>query len=174
MQLAWMEAAWGIGVVVGGLTLSAWGGFKRRVLTSLAGLIGLGIGMFVVGVLPASALMLAVGIMFFVGFTNPIVNGPLFAVLQSVVAPEMQGRVFNLVLSVASLMTPLGLILAGPVADTFGVQSWFIVGGILTAILGAGAFFIPAILGVEDGRGDLDVQVAESIPAAGLVEASAD
>lgn len=152
MQLAWMESAWGIGVVVGGLTLSAWGGFRRRVLTSLVGLIGLGIGMFVVGVLPATALLVAVGMMFFVGFTNPIINGPLFAVLQSIVAPEMQGRVFNLVLSVASLMTPLGLILAGPVADTFGVQSWFIVGGILTTVLGAGAFFIPAIVGVEDGR----------------------
>ncbi len=175
MQLAWMELAWGIGVVAGGLTLSAWGGFRRRVLTSLAGLVALGIGMFVVGVLPSSALLMAVGMMFFVGFTNPIVNGPLFAVLQSVVAPEMQGRVFNLVLSVASLMTPVGLILAGPVADTFGVQSWFVVGGILTALLGFGAFFVPAIVGVEDSRGEAAESAStETGPSPRPVKASAD
>ena len=29
LELAWMEAAWGLGVVAGGLTLSAWGGFRR-------------------------------------------------------------------------------------------------------------------------------------------------
>jgi hypothetical protein len=48
------------------------------------------------------------------------------------------------------------------------------VGGILTAILGAGAFFIPAIVGVEDGRGDVDVETAESILATSPVKASAD
>ena len=86
----------------------------------------------------------------------------------------MQGRVFNLVLSVASLMTPVGLILAGPVADSFGVQSWFIVGGILTTVLGAGAFFIPAIVGVEDGRAVDTPASAEPLLATSQVKASAD
>ena len=60
MQLAWMESAWGIGVVVGGLTLSAWGGFRRKVATSLVGLILMGVALSVIGVLSPSAFWLAV------------------------------------------------------------------------------------------------------------------
>ena len=35
LHLGWLEAAVGIGVLLGGLVLSAWGGFRRRILTSL-------------------------------------------------------------------------------------------------------------------------------------------
>ena len=37
IQLATLESFFGIGIIAGGLVLSAWGGFKRRVLTSLVG-----------------------------------------------------------------------------------------------------------------------------------------
>ena len=47
-------------------------------------------------------------------------------------------------------MMPLGLIIAGPLADRLGVQSWFIVGGLISALLGVGAFFVPAITNIED------------------------
>ncbi len=92
MQLAWIESAWGIGMVAGGLILGAWGGFRRRILTSMFGLVAMGLAILLVGFVPASAFWLAVGLMLVVGFMNPIVNGPLLAVVQAVVAPEMQGR----------------------------------------------------------------------------------
>jgi DHA3 family macrolide efflux protein-like MFS transporter len=175
LQLAWMESAWGIGVVVGGLTLSAWGGFRRRVITSLSGLLLLGTVMALIGLVPGWAFWLAVFLMFVAGFCNPIVNGPLFAVVQAVVAPDMQGRVFTLILSVASAMTPLGLLIAGPTADLFGVQSWYIVGGIITALLGAGAFFVPAILNIEDDQRSAEIQAKNLEPIAPrLVEISGD
>ena len=41
IQLATLESFSGIGFIVGGLILSTWGGFKRRVITSLAGLIAM-------------------------------------------------------------------------------------------------------------------------------------
>jgi len=163
LQLAWMESAWGIGVVVGGLTLSAWGGFRRRVITSLSGLLLLGTTMSLIGLAPGWAFWLAVALMFVAGFCNPIVNGPLFAVIQAVVAPDMQGRVFTLMLSVATAMTPLGLLIAGPTADLFGVRSWYVVGGVITALLGAGAFFIPAILNVEEDRRSVETQAGGEI-----------
>lgn len=163
LELAWMESAWGIGVVAGGLTLGAWGGFRRRVITSLLGLLVLGAGMAVIGLIPPSGYWLAVGVIFLVGFTNPIINGPLLAVVQAVVAPEMQGRVFTLMMSVASAMTPIGLLVAGPVADYLGVQSWYVVGGIITALLGLGAFFVPAIMRIENGR-DAEAEAVETEP----------
>lgn len=152
MHLAWIESAWGIGMVAGGLTLSAWGGFRKRIVTSLVGLVAMGLGILLVGFIPPSAFWLAVGLMLVAGFMNPIVNGPLLAVVQAVVAPEMQGRVFTLIMSFAAAMSPLGLILAGPFADRYGVQAWFVVGGAVTILLGAAAFFVPAILRIEEGH----------------------
>jgi len=152
MQLAYVESAWGIGMFLGGLILSAWGGFRRRVITSMVGLILMGIGLAGVGLTPSWAFGLAVGFVFFAGIMNPIVNGPLFAVLQSVVEPEMQGRVFTLIMSVSMAMTPLGLLIAGPLADVLGPPAWFVVGGVATALMGIVGFFIPAIMHIEDDR----------------------
>jgi DHA3 family macrolide efflux protein-like MFS transporter len=152
MQLAWMDSAWGVGMLLGGLILSAWGGFRRRVLTSLVGLVFMGLGLTGIGLTPAYAFGLAVACTFFAGMMNPIVNGPLFAVLQTVVEPEMQGRVFTLIMSVSSAMTPLGLIIAGPLVDVLGPRSWFVIGGIVTMLMGVAAFFVPAITRIEEGR----------------------
>ncbi len=157
-HLAWLEAAWGVGVVAGGLALGAWGGFRRRVYTSMVGLILLGTAVGAVGLVPPQAFWLAVLLMFLCGFSNPMVNGPLFAVIQAVVAPQMQGRVFTLIGSLATAMSPLGLIFAGPLADRFGVQVWYLIGGLLTALLGATAFFVPAVMNIESERQTLEDQ----------------
>lgn len=153
-EFAWMESLWGLGVVAGGILLSVWGGFKRQVSTSLLFLIVLGAGMSLLGVLPASAFGIALVIYFLVGITNPLINGPLFAIVQSIVAPDMQGRIFMLILSAAGAMSPLSLIIAGPLADRFSVQLWYIIGGVITAMLGIGAFFIPAIYNIEKTNGN--------------------
>jgi MFS transporter, DHA3 family, macrolide efflux protein len=152
LQLAWVESAMGLGIVSGGLVLSVWGGFKRRILTTLVGLFGLGLGCLGLGMVPPGAFSLAVVLLFWLGFVNPITNGPLMAAVQAVVAPDMQGRVFTLIGSVASAMTPIGLIIAGPVADRFGVQIWFVLGGIITLVMATASLFIPAVMNFEQGR----------------------
>jgi MFS transporter, DHA3 family, macrolide efflux protein len=152
MHLAWMQSASGIGIVAGGLLLSLWGGFKRRILTSMLGLMVMGGASLAMGLMPANAFLPAVAVMFILGLSNPIVNGPLFAALQACVAPEMQGRVFTVIISVAAAMSPLGLLAAGPVADRLGVQIWFLVGGVITLLMAAGSLFVPVLMNFEDGR----------------------
>jgi len=152
IHLGWLQSAWGIGVVLGGLTLGAWGGFRRRVWTSLMGVVGMGVGTLLVGVTPAMAFWLALGGMFSAGFMNPIANGPLFAMIQAKVAPEMQGRVFTVIQSAASAMSPLSMIVAGPVADLLGVRVWYVMAGAVCALMGLGAFFVPAIVHLEDNH----------------------
>jgi DHA3 family macrolide efflux protein-like MFS transporter len=156
LQLGWINSAWGVGAVLGGLVLGIWGGFRRRIFTSLLGLIGMGLGFLLVGLAPASFFLLAVGATFMVGVMGPIVNGPLLAIIQAAVEPEMQGRVFTLIGSVSAGMSPLGLVIAGPVADTFGVHTWFVIGGIVTAVMGVLGFFIPAVVHVEDRQDQSD------------------
>jgi DHA3 family macrolide efflux protein-like MFS transporter len=152
LQLAWTNSMFGIGVIAGGLVLSVWGGFKTRMHTSLTGILGMAVGVTIVGLAPANGYYLALVGLFFCAFFNPIANGPLLATVQAVVPPEMQGRVFTLIGSAASLMSPVGLMIAGPLADVMGVQTWFIVGAVAMFILGGGAFFIPAITQFEHSR----------------------
>ena len=123
LQLGWLESVWGIGVVVGGLVLSVWGGFKRRVVTSLLGIVGMGLGTLIVGLSPAGAFAMALLGMLVAGFMNPIVNGPFMAVMQTAVAPDMQGRVFSLIQSASLAMMPLSLLIAGPIGTSWGCAS---------------------------------------------------
>lgn len=150
MELGWLEASFSGGVIAGGIVLSIWGGFRRRIVTALLALIGLGVGMGAIGIAPANAFWLALVASIFAGFMNPIVNGSFGAVLQASIAPEMQGRVFALVMSGSMAMAPLGLIVAGPVAEATGVRPWFWVAGSVCALMAAVSFLIPPVMGFEE------------------------
>jgi len=149
-QLSLLEAIVGVGMVSGGLSLSAWGGFRRKVYTLLMGLVGVGMGVTVLGVIPGSLFPAALGGVFFIGFMIPMTDGPIMAIFQTTIAPHMQGRVFALLGSLVSLSSPLGLAIAGPVSDRLGVQVWFLIAGILCLLVGVTSFFIPAILHIEE------------------------
>lgn len=150
IQLGEMNSAYGVGVVVGGLALSAWGGFRKKIYTTLAGLVLLGAGIILMGVFPPSLIVLAVAGVALAGLANPITNGPLQAIFQSGVAPEMQGRVFGLISTGASLISPLSLLVAGPISDALGIQVWYWVAGVSCFIMAGVMLFVPAILKIEE------------------------
>jgi len=168
-QLALLDSVVGIGLLLGGLALSVWGGFKRKVYTLLMGIIGIGIGVTITGFLPANMFFAAIGSVFVIGLTIPMADGPIMAIFQTTVAPEMQGRVFALLGSLISLSSPLGLAIAGPVSDRFGIQVWFIIAGILCIAVGISAFFIPAILHIEENH-----TAKEAVETASPSEVGAD
>ena len=172
VQLAWLQSAFGVGMVSGGITLSVWGGFKRRSLTGLLALALNGAGLAVIGLVPADAYPLAVGAMFFAWFMNPIANGALVAVLQTIVPAEMQGRVFTLLHSAAAAMVPLGLAIAGPLAEVLSVQTWFLVAGVTIAVMGIAALFVPAITRLDDVAASKSAESADSTNAASSTEAT--
>jgi DHA3 family macrolide efflux protein-like MFS transporter len=151
-ELGLINSVFGIGVILGGLVLSAWGGFKNRMLTSLGALCISGGSALAVGLAPSNMFLLAIAGMAIFGFLNPIINGPLFAVMQDRVAPEIQGRVFSFLSAGASLASPLGLVIAGPIADATNSQLWFVLGGILTILGGLIGFLIPSIKDLDKGR----------------------
>jgi DHA3 family macrolide efflux protein-like MFS transporter len=177
-HFATLQSLLGIGMIAGGLVLGAWGGFRRRLYTSFAGLVAVGLGCLAIGLAPSTAFWLAAGAMLVMGFALPIVNGPLLASVQAAVHPEMQGRVFTLITSGASAMTPLGMIIAGPVSDAFGVQTWFLLGGVVTALMGITGFFVPILAQFEEGRGSptgqTSAETGEESLTSGLASTAGD
>jgi DHA3 family macrolide efflux protein-like MFS transporter len=83
---------------------------------------------------------------------NSFANGPLHAILQAVIPAEMQGRVMSLLNAVAMAMSPLSLLIAGPVSDVFGIRTWYWLGGALSLLMGVIGFFIPAVINVESNH----------------------
>ena len=95
-EFAWLQAASGLGMIVGGLILGAWGGFRRRIVTAMSTLIIAGGGFCLVGITPATIFYPALIGLFIASVMMPIVNGSLFAIYQSMVPKAMQGRMFTL------------------------------------------------------------------------------
>lgn len=151
-QLGVMDSAFAIGAILGGLTLSIWGGFKRRIYTSLSGLLLMSISIVVVGATPGNAFWLAVGASVVMGAMNAINKGPLTAVIQSSVEPAMQGRVFTTMSSLYRLLSPVGVILAAPVANTLGIRAWFYIGGICGILAGLVELALPGVRNIEYKR----------------------
>jgi DHA3 family macrolide efflux protein-like MFS transporter len=132
-----------VGLVLGGVVMSVWGGPRRRVhgVLGLAPLFGL--GLIVMGSLPWPPLIAAAAFMFFV--THPIINGADHALWQTKVPLEVQGRVFATRRAIENASSLLAFLIAGPLAD--GVfDPLLAVGGPLAGSLGQ-------VLGVGPGRG---------------------
>jgi DHA3 family macrolide efflux protein-like MFS transporter len=82
------------------------------------------------GIVPAELLLLAYGLSATIGLSLSLLNGSMMAMMQASVPFVMQGRVFALISAGATAMMPVGLLLAGPLADEFGVRIWYLVAGI--------------------------------------------
>jgi DHA3 family macrolide efflux protein-like MFS transporter len=149
-QLGWLTSALGVGLIVGGVALGAWGGLRKRIVTVLTGLAALGVAVSAVGLTPPSSFLWALVSMSCVGLAVPVVNGPVFAILQATVAPDYQGRVFSLVGSLAGAAAPLGLIAAAPVAEVLGVGAWYLAAGFACVAMGIAGFLAPSLMRIED------------------------
>ena len=114
--LAIVNSAGAVGGVVGGLVMSAWGGPKRRVH-------GVLMGWFVASILGGVLMGFGRSIpfwavaSFFGVFFIPIINGSNQAIWQAKVPPDLQGRVFSIRRLIAWFVSPLAMLVAGPLAD---------------------------------------------------------
>lgn len=161
-KLGWLQTAFGVGAIAGGLVLGAWGGFKRRVVTALLGVILAGAATLVLGFTSLNLFWLGLTASFLIGVGLSFCNGPMMAAVQSIVAKDMQGRVFALLGSLGGAATPLGLLIAGPAADASGISWVFFVSGAATALCGLVSFFIPTLMNLEKEAEKANARVAEA------------
>lgn len=172
IQLGLLSSTFGVGAVIGGLVLSVWGGFKRKIYTTMLGLVGMGVGVIVMGAAPSSLFYMALAGAVVCGFMGPIVNGPIFAIVQSNVDPSVQGRVMALISTFCMAMMPIGTMIAGPVSDLLGIRVWYFIAGGGILLMGLSGFVIPSLRKLEDHKTEVAAVSADVQPAA--IETPAD
>ena len=150
IQLGWWEAALGFGAILGGLVLSLWGGFRRKVVTQMVALTLDGIVLMAIGLAAPQYFPFTVAAVFVVGFLEAFVLGVGGAIAQALIPPDLQGRVLSLISSLTQGLSPFGLLIAGPFADAFGVQTWWVMAAVFISIMGIVALSIPSIAHIED------------------------
>lgn len=148
--LALVTSAMGVGPLLGGILFSLWRRRISRMSVIFAGITTSGLGLVAFGV-ARSPLLLAASA-FFILLLNPAVNASLMSLLQIKTPPDLQGRVFAAVMQLAILATPLGNILAGPLADQLlepavGTSAWATVTPLVGARPGAGIGLLMVING---------------------------
>jgi hypothetical protein len=87
----------------------------------------------------------------------------LFAFDLATVAPEFQKRVFTLYASLGTLVAPIGLVLAAPVAELFGVRVWYAAGGLACLTMGVAGFFVRSIARIESPATVTDPELESAI-----------
>ncbi|MBN1121041.1 MAG: MFS transporter [Anaerolineae bacterium] len=145
-----MQTAFGIGLVVGGLIMSAWGGFKRHAVTMVGGFLAMGGFSVLIGLLPSNALTIAIGAMGLFGLSNAVAVAAIHALLQTTVPHDLQGRVMSVMMSLTSTAVMIGMALAGPISDLVGPRAWYLIGGAGTLAICLYALLTPAIIKMED------------------------
>ncbi len=110
-----VQSAGALAGVAGGVLMSAWSGFKRRVHGVLIGWAISGVGVAIVGLKGGVPIWL-IGIVI-TSLIIPLMNASNQAIWQAKIAPDLQGRVFSARRLIAWLTNPISPILAGALAD---------------------------------------------------------
>ena len=146
------EISYFIGMLTGGVILGITGGFKRKRFGIPFSIALIGIPTLLSGLLPPSGFWFFVAYCFAMGFSAPIYQAPVTALLQERIKPDYLGRAFGLFGSVASFALPIGLIFSGLFADRTGIPLWFAITGILCLALSALMFVYPTIRTIDDNE----------------------
>jgi MFS family permease len=151
----------GIGGVIGGVLMSAWGGLERaRVYGILVPMLLGGVADIVFGLTSLLFVAAAAGLVFAV--MSPVLNAHSQTIWQTQTPRELQGRVFAVRRLIAQCTTPLGALSGGALAGLFDPGLVLAVLGALLVLFCAAQLFNPFLLRVED-KAWLD-RLAESRP----------
>jgi len=132
-----IEAVFSVGMILGGLLLAVMASKWKDITYICLSLVIIGLTCLASGMIGPGAFVVFIALSFLMGAASPFFNGPYMAMIQKAYAPEMLGRVISLVTSVMLLASPIGLLLAGPLVDKYGIQSWFFWSGVVTVLTGA-------------------------------------
>ena len=142
--LAAVQSTGAIGGIVGGVTLSLWGGTKRRIQNVLIG----GVGACLLGIvwlgLGKAIILWAIGSFFF-AFFEPFVEGGNIAIWQVQVPADVQGRVFSARHLLVQIPYLFGILISGYLAEASTIPLVLIVAGVAGALIFLAGCTVPAL-----------------------------
>jgi DHA3 family macrolide efflux protein-like MFS transporter len=134
------------GGIIGGAILSTlkkhWKN-KIRVTFSVLVVVMIAYSMFAIA--PYRDFLYMIVFTFIMGFMLPIVNTLFQTIQQTVIPPEKLGRVSSIDLTLSLIITPIGALLAGPLAELLGVVNLFFMSGVLGVVVLAIMYFFTGI-----------------------------
>ncbi|MGG3623218.1 MFS transporter [Bacillus gobiensis] len=129
-----VEIAFAIGLIVGASLLGVLGDRFDKIKTMAAGMMLMGVALFISGLLSPSIFYVFVVLSCLVGLSGPLFSAPFYAYIQSEIEPHLLGRVFSFVTSLSLLATPIGLGLAGVFTELTSVAALFTITGVLISL----------------------------------------
>lgn len=142
-RLSASEMTYSLGMILGGLLIVSWGGFKKRLNTTM--LAGAFYGLLMIGLGAAPVFLVYLLCNTLIGVTSPCYNAPITVTIQERVIPEMHGRVFSFMQIASSCALPLGMVFFGPLADSVDIQTLLITSGTLVAAI-SGLVYLTSFL----------------------------
>ncbi|MGE4283954.1 MAG: MFS transporter [Clostridia bacterium] len=131
-RLTAIEIVFSGGMMVGGVVMASWGGFRNKTHTMVLSTLITGLCTFALGVIPVFWIYLI--FMGLIGVSMPFFNTPFTVLLQQKVEENFLGRVFGVFSMIASIMMPLGMLIFGPAADYIKIE-WLLIGtGLLLSV----------------------------------------
>jgi DHA3 family macrolide efflux protein-like MFS transporter len=149
-EVALIEGLGGLGMLLGGVLISVFTLPWRRITIVLLGFGSSCAFIALTGVAPGSMFWLAVVFWFLSGIPYTMGNGPIMAILQTIVPNQLQGRALALFSTCMGIAGPLGLVFAAPLAELIGVRGLLIGGGGLATLLCLIGFFVPSLMKIEE------------------------
>lgn len=135
-RLSAIEAAFSAGMVLGGLLVATWGGFRNRIRTMGTSLLVFGTFVFLIGFIPPFWLYLAC--MVLLGISMPLFNSPFTVLLQQRVDSRYMGRVFSVFGMLSSSVMPMAMLVFGPLADSIPIEWLMLTTGVAIVAIGVG------------------------------------
>jgi DHA3 family macrolide efflux protein-like MFS transporter len=132
-RLTAIEIAFSLGMLLGGLIMSLWGGFGNRthsmaLATALFGLETIGLGLL-------GNFWVYLACMGVLGLSMPLFSTPMTAILQSKVDEAYMGRVFSVMMMISSVAMPLSMVVFGPLGDIIAIDFLLIGTGAIIFLL---------------------------------------
>ncbi|MGU3654457.1 MFS transporter [Mycolicibacterium sp. A43C] len=149
-QLGWVLMALSIGGLVGALSYAVLSKYMKRRTTMLIAVITLGVAMTIIAFLPPLPLIL--GLSAIVGFVYGPIQPIYNYVMQTNAPAHLRGRVVGVMGSLAYAAGPLGLLLAGPLADSAGLHATFLALAVPMLLIGLVAIGLPALRDLDRDR----------------------